>query len=194
MNQINQEVQQLDHTEKDLQALKREYTTNEKNYQTYVTRAEEARISENMDRLKLANISVIQSATAPVEPVGPLRGKFILQGVIFGLIAGLGVAFLSEYLRQGLSTPKLWRDGWAFRFSLPFPTVKDNVMYLNFYNLKKEPFNITPDPELLFLSPSHKEALAAVIYGVMQRKGLCSNHRRGRGRQNDHYPFFSGQD
>jgi len=45
-------------------------------------------------------------------------------------------------------------------------------MYLNYYNLKKEPFNITPDPDLLFLSPSHKEALAAVIYGVTQRKGF----------------------
>lgn len=47
-------------------------------------------------------------------------------------------------------------------------------MYLNFFNLKKEPFNTTPDPELLFLSPSHKEALAAVIYGVRQRKGFIA--------------------
>ena len=47
-------------------------------------------------------------------------------------------------------------------------------MYLNFFNLKKEPFNITPDPDLLFLSPSHKEALAAVIYGVNQRKGFVA--------------------
>ncbi len=47
-------------------------------------------------------------------------------------------------------------------------------MYLNYYNLKREPFNITPDPELLFLSPSHKEALAAVIYGVNRRKGFIS--------------------
>jgi len=45
-------------------------------------------------------------------------------------------------------------------------------MYQNFYLLKKEPFNITPDPEFLFLSPSHKEALAAIIYGVEQRKGF----------------------
>jgi len=47
-------------------------------------------------------------------------------------------------------------------------------MYLNYYRLRKEPFNITPDPDLLFLSPSHKEALAAVIYGVRQRKGFVS--------------------
>jgi len=45
-------------------------------------------------------------------------------------------------------------------------------MYKNFYYLKKEPFHITPDPEFLFLSPSHKEALAAIIYGVTKRKGF----------------------
>lgn len=47
-------------------------------------------------------------------------------------------------------------------------------MYLNFYNLKKEPFQITPDPEFLFMSPSHKEALAAIMYGVEQRKGFIT--------------------
>ena len=39
-------------------------------------------------------------------------------------------------------------------------------MYHAFYHLKKEPFHITPDPEFLFLSPSHKEALGSIIYGV----------------------------
>ncbi|MBP1747625.1 MAG: ATPase [Deltaproteobacteria bacterium] len=45
-------------------------------------------------------------------------------------------------------------------------------MYLNFYNLKKQPFHITPDPEFLYLSPSHKEALAAIIYGIEKKKGF----------------------
>ena len=45
-------------------------------------------------------------------------------------------------------------------------------MYLNFFGLNKEPFGITPDPAFLFLSPSHKEALAVVMYGVQQRKGF----------------------
>lgn len=47
-------------------------------------------------------------------------------------------------------------------------------MYLGYYNLKREPFNITPDPEFLYLSPSHKEALAAVMYGVYRRKGFVA--------------------
>ena len=45
-------------------------------------------------------------------------------------------------------------------------------MYLGFYGLRKEPFQITPDPEFLFLSPSHKEAFASIVYGVMNRKGF----------------------
>ena len=47
-------------------------------------------------------------------------------------------------------------------------------MYLDFYHLNREPFRITPDPEFLYLSPSHKEALAAIAYGVEQRKGIIA--------------------
>ena len=47
-------------------------------------------------------------------------------------------------------------------------------MYLDFYRLKREPFRITPDPEFLYLSPGHKEALAAIAYGVEQRKGIIA--------------------
>jgi len=45
-------------------------------------------------------------------------------------------------------------------------------MYKNFYHLKKEPFHTTPDPEFLFLSPSHKQAMGSIIYGVKNRKGF----------------------
>lgn len=45
-------------------------------------------------------------------------------------------------------------------------------MYQDFYHLKKEPFHITPNPEFLFLSPSHKQALGSIVYGVRNRKGF----------------------
>ncbi len=45
-------------------------------------------------------------------------------------------------------------------------------MYERFYWLQKAPFHITPDPEFLFLSPTHREALASIIYGVEGRKGF----------------------
>jgi general secretion pathway protein A len=45
-------------------------------------------------------------------------------------------------------------------------------MYQDFYHLKREPFHITPNPEFLFLSPSHKQALGSIVYGVRNRKGF----------------------
>ena len=45
-------------------------------------------------------------------------------------------------------------------------------MYLEVYGLKSSPFNITSDPQFFFESLSHKEALAALIYGIEERKGI----------------------
>jgi general secretion pathway protein A len=44
-------------------------------------------------------------------------------------------------------------------------------MYLNFYGLHKEPFNLTPDPEFFFLGAENQQALASLIYGIEKRKG-----------------------
>lgn len=47
-------------------------------------------------------------------------------------------------------------------------------MYAKFYKLRKEPFNVTPDPTFLYLSSSHKEAIAALLYGIKSRKGFIA--------------------
>src|SRR6266404_2949685 len=41
------------------------------------------------------------------------------------------------------------------------------ALYLNFYGFDRDPFGVTPDPDFLFMTPGHKEALArntAVAY------------------------------
>jgi len=45
-------------------------------------------------------------------------------------------------------------------------------MYTKFYNLREEPFNITPDPRYWFLAGHHREALNHLLYGIEQRKGF----------------------
>jgi general secretion pathway protein A len=45
-------------------------------------------------------------------------------------------------------------------------------MYKAFYNLKRNPFEITPDPFFLFPTRGHNEALAALYYGVRRHKGF----------------------
>jgi general secretion pathway protein A len=45
-------------------------------------------------------------------------------------------------------------------------------IYCEHFKLKREPFNITPDPGFLYLSGSHKEALAQLVYGIKGRRGF----------------------
>jgi general secretion pathway protein A len=45
-------------------------------------------------------------------------------------------------------------------------------MYKRFYNLQRNPFEITPDPSFLFATKRHNEALAALYYGVRRHKGF----------------------
>ena len=45
-------------------------------------------------------------------------------------------------------------------------------MYNQFYGLRENPFEITPDPDFLFLSENHREALAHLIYSARERKGF----------------------
>ena len=39
-------------------------------------------------------------------------------------------------------------------------------MVLDYYNLREHPFGVTPDSKYLFLSPTHREALASITYGI----------------------------
>src|SRR5207249_5499778 len=45
-------------------------------------------------------------------------------------------------------------------------------MYKNFFKLRRNPFEITPDPSFLFPTRRHNEALAALYYGVRRHKGF----------------------
>lgn len=45
-------------------------------------------------------------------------------------------------------------------------------MYTEFYGLRELPFSLTPDPRFLYFTPSHKEVLANLRYGITNGKGL----------------------
>jgi len=103
---VDRAIQDLDLRENELENLRRELEANEKNYKTYVEKVEDARISEDLNRQKMANISVIQVAAVPAKPIKPKKRLNVALGIILGGLAGLGLAFFSEYTSQGLSTPE----------------------------------------------------------------------------------------
>jgi type II secretory pathway predicted ATPase ExeA len=45
-------------------------------------------------------------------------------------------------------------------------------MYLNYYNLKEKPFELSPGPRFLWLGANHSEALATLKYGILENKGF----------------------
>lgn len=45
-------------------------------------------------------------------------------------------------------------------------------MYLDYYNLAEQPFNITPDPRFLYFSKHHQEAYDHLMYGIQGRRGF----------------------
>ena len=46
------------------------------------------------------------------------------------------------------------------------------VDYKEFYGFSASPFNLSTDPKFFFSAESHKEALAALLYGINERKGF----------------------
>jgi general secretion pathway protein A len=45
-------------------------------------------------------------------------------------------------------------------------------MYQHFYGLRELPFELTPNPRYLFMSPQHREALSTLTYGLSAGKGI----------------------
>jgi type II secretory pathway predicted ATPase ExeA len=45
-------------------------------------------------------------------------------------------------------------------------------IYSSYFGLSEAPFNITPDPSFLYLSESHREGLAQLLYGINARRGF----------------------
>jgi general secretion pathway protein A len=75
----------------------------------------------------------------------------------------------------GLRRPETGRTRLVLVFGVRFERdgpICHLRMYQSFYGFKEKPFNITPDPKFLYLSPTHQEALQHLKYGVHEKKGF----------------------
>ncbi|GFO64866.1 Wzz/FepE/Etk N-terminal domain-containing protein [Geomonas paludis] len=106
LQEIKNSLASINRGEQQLENLKREKLMNEKNYQNYLDRVEESRMLEEMNRQKLANISVIQTAAVPVVPSTTSRVKIVAFGFVSGVFVAIGAAFLKEKSDQTFSTPE----------------------------------------------------------------------------------------
>ncbi|OGL38683.1 MAG: hypothetical protein A2042_06075 [Candidatus Schekmanbacteria bacterium GWA2_38_11] len=75
--------------------LDREVQINRNLYDYLLKRAGEINVTGSM---RFSNISLVDKATIPKEPVAPNKPKNIILGALVGLILGTGLAFFLEYL------------------------------------------------------------------------------------------------
>ena len=101
VKEIDAELSRLEHVSKDLDILAMDVETVRSHFDLYVKKAEVARVSQEMNHLKMANIGVIQKAPIPVKPIRPQKALYVFLGIILGGVTALGVALFTEYTRGG---------------------------------------------------------------------------------------------
>ncbi len=82
--------------------LKREIETNRSLLDTYTQRQKEQELSVTSGQPD--NIKIAANAVVPAVPYGPQRGRNIFVAFLFSLAAGVGLAFLLDYLDDSVRT------------------------------------------------------------------------------------------
>ena len=80
-----------------LDIIERDRAIFSQHYQTYAKRREDARVSEQLDLLRVSNIAVLSPADRPIEPVSPRKLLIFGLSLPFGILLGLTLALALEY-------------------------------------------------------------------------------------------------
>jgi len=99
-------LEQMNQIEVKLSQLQQAVDVDRQNYRLYLTKFEEARISDVMDTKKIANVSLIEPAFPPLKPVSPKVFLNLVLSIFLGAFGGLGLAFFIEYLDDSLEKPE----------------------------------------------------------------------------------------
>jgi polysaccharide biosynthesis transport protein len=82
--------------------LKREAEANKTLYEGLMTKLKETAISQG---LRSSNIRVVDPAMIPSTPARPAKARNLALGLVVGLVGGIGLALLREYLDNTVKTP-----------------------------------------------------------------------------------------
>jgi polysaccharide chain length determinant protein (PEP-CTERM system associated) len=92
--------------EQELLVLTRDYETTRKNYDSLLTRRQQAQIAENLEkRQKSEQFRVLDEARIPTRPWKPKRKMMLLAGMAFGLAMGGGAVFVAAYFDHTFHDP-----------------------------------------------------------------------------------------
>jgi polysaccharide biosynthesis protein PslE len=81
-----------------MEVLDRNYRMAEQDYITYHTKLEEARISEDLDARRVANVALIAQPNTPIEPVYPRKLFIMLLSIPLALLLAVSLGTFFECL------------------------------------------------------------------------------------------------
>jgi len=102
LDQQKAEVNQMSERMVQYSILKREAEANKALYDGLLTKLKEAGISAG---LRSSNIRVVDPAMVPTYPVRPAKTRNIVLSIIIGLVGGIGLALLREYMDNTVKSP-----------------------------------------------------------------------------------------
>jgi succinoglycan biosynthesis transport protein ExoP len=102
LDQQKTEVNQMSERMVQYSILKRDAEANKALYDGLLTKLKEAGISAG---LRSSNIRVVDPAMVPTYPVRPAKARNIAMAIIIGLVGGIGLALLREYMDNTVKSP-----------------------------------------------------------------------------------------
>ena len=102
LDQAKAETNQMAEKMVEYNILKRDAEANKALYEGLMTKMKETAIS---GALRSSNIRIVDPAMVPTTPARPAKTKNIILSFLVGLVGGIGLALLREYLDNTVKTP-----------------------------------------------------------------------------------------
>ncbi len=117
VNEYNTRLENLPVKVLEFARLERRRKVDEETYMMLIQKLEETKIQE---AAQAKNVSIIDPAIEPLDPVKPKKKLNVLLGALIGIGLGVGITFLLEYFDDTVKTPEeLEKMGFNILSSIP---------------------------------------------------------------------------
>ena len=104
---LSAELRGVDQANSHLEAIERERQIAETNYLAVVKRMQEADITTQLDHSRISNVGILTPPTSTPEPVYPRKMLLMGVAILLGLVLGIGLAMLLNYLDDRVHDPEI---------------------------------------------------------------------------------------
>lgn len=106
VKQYEDQLSRLEGITAEYDDLNRQVKESADNYELYKKKAEEARITDELDQNKITNVSIAEAPVQPQLPVRPNRMLNLILGVFLGALLSIGSVVIAEFMRDTVLTPR----------------------------------------------------------------------------------------